>query len=55
MGGLAEAVDGILAEIRQKWREAEGQPGMLDSLRSFAAAVDWTVSPRLAASLPHSL
>ena len=51
MDGLAQAIDGVLKDVRQKWRDSEGQPGKLDSWRAFSAAVDWTVSPAALLSL----
>ena len=43
MDGLAQAVQSALRDVRQKFRDADGEPGLLDSWRAFAAAVDWTV------------
>lgn len=32
-------------DIRAKMTEFNSQPGILDALKGFAAAVDWTVNP----------
>ncbi len=43
MEGLADAVDGVFREIRAKMKEASQHAGIMESLRAFTAAVDWTV------------
>lgn len=43
VNGLADAVNGVLAEIREKFRNAGAHEGMLESMQAFAAAVDWKV------------
>lgn len=43
LAGLGDAVDGVMAQIRQKFKAASQQEGMLDSFKAFLAAVDWTV------------
>lgn len=40
---LGAAMEVVVNDVRQKWRELNQGPGVLDSLRAFAAAVDWTV------------
>ena len=54
----AEAIDFILADLRQKWKELSGGPSVTEGVRQFIAAVDWNVSDRLlaerAARLPNS-
>lgn len=42
---LAEASAFVLDDIKQKWKQMNGGPSVLDSLKEFAAAVDWSVSP----------
>ena len=41
---LAGAIDVVLADMRQKWRELSGGPGVTEGLQRFVAAVDWSVS-----------
>lgn len=43
-GQAAQAIDMMLADLRQKWRELSGGPSMTEGLRRFVAAVDWSVS-----------
>jgi hypothetical protein len=43
LAGLADAMDGVMAQIRQKFKDASKQEGALESFRAFLAAVDWTV------------
>ena len=43
MEGLADAVDEVFKEIRLKMKEASQHAGIMESLRAFTAAVDWTV------------
>ena len=38
------AVEGMLHDVRQKWKDSQQQAGMLENFRAFTAAVDWTVS-----------
>ncbi len=40
---LGETIEGLIKGIQQKWRESENDPGVLDSLRGFLAAIDWRV------------
>lgn len=42
LAGLADAMDGVMAQIRQKFKDASKQEGALESFRAFLAAVDWT-------------
>lgn len=39
----AQAIDMMLADLRQKWQELSGGPTMTEGLRRFIAAVDWSV------------
>lgn len=41
---IAEVVEAVLAEVRAKFKEASEHAGIIESLRAFAAAVDWRVS-----------
>ena len=43
----AQAIDFMLADLRQKWAELSGGPSMTEGLRRFIAAVDWSVSELL--------
>lgn len=43
---LGAAAEHVLTEIRQKFQDASRHSGVLDSLRAFAAAVDWKVRAR---------
>lgn len=43
----AQAIDVMLADLRQKWAELSGGPSMTEGLRRFIAAVDWSVSELL--------
>ena len=47
MEGVMAAVEGMLHDVRQKWKDSQQQAGMLESFRAFAAAVDWTVCQSL--------
>lgn len=40
---LGDTIEGVIKGIQEKWRESEGEPGILDALRGFSAAVDWRV------------
>lgn len=40
------AFEDLFSELRAKIAEHNDQSSMLDSLRGFAAAVDWRVRPR---------
>lgn len=40
---LGDAWEFVLNDIREKFRQLNGGPGILDSLMAFIAAVDWTV------------
>ena len=42
--GIADAINNVLADVRQKFKDANAQEGMWQSLQAFAAAVDWKVS-----------
>ena len=33
----------VIADIREKWTELNGGPSMIEGMKAFAAAVDWTV------------
>ncbi|PRW60822.1 Transmembrane 18 [Chlorella sorokiniana] len=37
-----QAIDMLLADLRQKWAELSGGPSMTEGLRRFIAAVDWS-------------
>ena len=41
--GLADAVNGVIGDVRQKFRDANTQESIWHSLQAFAAAVDWKV------------
>ncbi|KAK9844385.1 hypothetical protein WJX74_001825 [Apatococcus lobatus] len=41
LDALGDTIEGVIKGIQQKWRDSEGEPGILDSLRGFAAAVNW--------------
>lgn len=41
---LAGAIDVVLADLRQKWKELSGGPSVTEGIRQFIAAVDWSVS-----------
>lgn len=43
MEGLADAVEEVFREIRTKVKEASQHAGIIESIRAFIAAVDWTV------------
>ena len=45
---LANIVQLVTNDVKQKFRELNQGPAILDSLRAFAAAVDWSVSLRSA-------
>lgn len=40
---LADAINNVLADVRQKFRDANAQESISQSLQAFAAAVDWKV------------
>ncbi|PSC68459.1 Transmembrane 18 isoform B [Micractinium conductrix] len=39
---LAGAMDVVLDDLRQKWRELSGGPSVTEGLKRFVAAVDWS-------------
>lgn len=41
---VAGAVDEIIKELKGKIKEASDHAGVIESLRQFIAAVDWTVT-----------
>ena len=43
LGALTDTVEQVLAEIRQKFKDSSQHAGIWESLRAFAAAVDWQV------------
>jgi hypothetical protein len=43
MDELMAPIEGILNEIKSKWKEASQQEPFLDSVKAFAHAVDWKV------------
>ena len=44
LSGLGDVMEGVMAQIRQKFKDASQHEGMIESFRAFLAAVDWTVS-----------
>lgn len=40
---VAGAIDFMLDDLRQKWKELSGGPSVTEGLRGFVAAVDWSV------------
>ncbi|KAL6769924.1 hypothetical protein ACKKBG_A32895 [Auxenochlorella protothecoides x Auxenochlorella symbiontica] len=38
---FAHLADEILSDVRTKWSQLSGGPGVLDSFKAFVAAVDW--------------
>lgn len=40
---FAHLADEILSDVRTKWSQLSGGPGVLDSFKAFVAAVDWKV------------
>ena len=45
LGGAAESAwQAVQADLKAKMAEFNSQPGVIDGLKGFAAAVDWTVS-----------
>lgn len=45
LGDAAEAAwQQVQAEVKAKMAEFNSQPGVIDGLKGFAAAIDWTVS-----------
>lgn len=40
---LAGAIDYVMADLRQKWKEMSGGPSVTEGIKQFAAAVDWSV------------
>lgn len=48
LGESAESAwQAVQADIKAKMAEFNSQPGMIDGLKDFAAAVDWTVGSHL--------
>lgn len=43
LDGLSAAFDEVFRDIREKFREANKEAKLWESLQAFAAAVDWTV------------
>ena len=44
LGGAAESAwQAVQADLTAKMAEFNSQPGVVDGLKGFAAAVDWTV------------
>lgn len=43
---LGEAAEFVVNDLRQKWKEISGGPGVIEGLQAFVHAVDWTVSCR---------
>lgn len=41
---LAGAIDFVMADLRQKWKELSGGPSVTEGIKQFVAAVDWSVS-----------
>jgi hypothetical protein len=40
---LTGAMESVIGEVRQKFKDSSKDAGIIDSLRAFAAAVDWKV------------
>ena len=47
LSGLGDMMDGVMAQIRQKFKDARQHEGMIESFKAFLTAVDWTVSHNL--------
>lgn len=43
VNGLADAVNSVIGQLRQKFRDANTRESIWQSLQAFAAAVDWKV------------
>ena len=43
INGIADAINAVLADVRQKFKDANANQGVWESLQAFAAAVDWKV------------
>lgn len=41
--GFGDAIEQVMKEIRDKVQHASRQAGAIESLKAFAAAVDWSV------------
>ncbi len=41
--GIAGAMEEVMKEIREKFRDASKHAGIWDSLQAFVTAVDWKV------------
>lgn len=41
---LSGALDVVLSDLRQKFKELNGGPSVTEGLQRFVAAVDWSVS-----------
>lgn len=39
---VAGAIDVVLEDLRQKWKELSGGPSVTDGVKQFVAAVDWS-------------
>ena len=44
INGIADAINAVLADVRQKFKDANANEGAWESLQAFAAAVDWKVA-----------
>lgn len=53
LSGLGDMMEGVMAQIRQKFKDARQHEGMIESFRAFLAAVDWRVSHNLHAIEAH--